>query len=71
MSNKEMHSTVASVVQNDFVSIDALEMIESAFAKLRDCACNTLPVVLEDRLVGLVTMDNLGEYLRFQEAINQ
>jgi Zn-dependent protease/predicted transcriptional regulator len=70
LSNKEMHSTVASVVQSDFVSVDALEMIESALAKLRDCACNTLPVVLEDRLVGLVTRDNLGEYLRFQEAIN-
>ena len=44
-------------------------MLESAFAKLKDCNCHTLPVTLNGKLVGLLTMDNLGEYMRIQAAL--
>jgi Zn-dependent protease len=71
LSEKDKHLTVASAAQTDFVSVDALDMLESAFAKLKTCACHTLPVVQGDRLVGLVTMDNLGEYMRIQAAMNR
>ena len=50
--------------------VDYAEMLETAFAKLNDCQCHTLPVVHNERIVGLVTMDNLGEYMRFQAALN-
>ena len=56
-------------MQNDFVSVDSLEMLETALAKLNDCNCHTLPVTLDGQLVGLMTMDNLGEYMRIQAAL--
>ena len=61
---------VASVLRRDHITVDALDMLESVFVKLNDCACHTLPVVRDGRLVGLVTMDNLGEYMRLQAAMN-
>jgi len=70
LSEKENHPTVASAIQKKYATVDYLDMLESAFAKLNDCECHTLPVMHKGRLVGLVTMDNLGEYFRIQAAMN-
>ena len=36
----------------------------AALARLKDCNCHTLPVLREGHLVGLLTMDNVGEFVR-------
>jgi CBS domain-containing protein len=69
LSARDQYSTVTSAMQKNFVTVDSLEMLESAFAKLKDCNCHTLPVTLNDKLVGLLTMDNIGEYIRIQTAL--
>ena len=69
LSERDRHPTVTSAMQNEFVSVDSLEMLETAFAKLKDCNCHTLPVTFNGSLVGLLTMDNLGEYMRIQAAL--
>jgi Zn-dependent protease len=69
LSAREQHPTVTSAMQKNFVTVDSLEMLESAFAKLKDCNCHTLPVTLNGKLAGLLTMDNLGEFLRIQAAL--
>jgi Zn-dependent protease/CBS domain-containing protein len=69
LSARDQYPTVTSAMQNNFVIVDSLEMLESAFAKLKDCNCHTLPVMLNGKLVGLLTMDNLGEYMRIQAAL--
>ena len=69
LSARDKYPTVTSAMQNDFVTVDSLEMLETAFAKLKDCNCHTLPVNLDGKLVGLLTMDNLGEYMRIQAAL--
>ena len=68
LSLRDRHPTVASAVQRNFITVNSLDMLETAFTKLQDCNCHTLPVVDEGKLVGLVTMDNLGEYMRLQAA---
>lgn len=65
----DLHRPVTEAMQTHFVTVDSMEMLESAFAKLRDCKCHTVPVVLGGKLVGLMTMDNLGEFMRIQAAI--
>lgn len=62
---------VAEVMQQSFATIDADEMLENAFQKLADCQCHTLPVFNGERLVGLLTMDNLGEFVRIQTALGR
>jgi CBS-domain-containing membrane protein len=56
-------------MQESFATVESLEMLETAFAKLKDCNCHTLPVILDGKLVGLMTMDNLDEYMRIQAAL--
>lgn len=69
LADQENYPTVASAIQRKYATVDELDMLESAFAKLNDCNCHTLPVMHKEKLVGLVTMDNLGEYLRIQAAM--
>ena len=69
LSQKDLHPTVASAAQDKFVTVDSHEMLEAAFVKLQGCNCHTLPVLHNGELVGLVTMDNLGEYMRIQSVL--
>jgi predicted transcriptional regulator len=69
LSEREKHPTVSSAMQNQFEAVQSLDMLEAAFDKLRACNCQTLPVTINRKLVGLLTMDNVGEYLRIHEAM--
>ena len=62
---------VADVMQREFVALDPGEMLEGAFERLQACRCHTAPVVRDGRLVGLITMDNLGEFLAIQTALEK
>ena len=69
LSARDQYPTVISAMQNNFFTVESLEMLESALAKLKDCNCHTLPVMLNGKLVGLLTMDNLVEFMRIQSAL--
>jgi Zn-dependent protease len=62
---------VGDVMQREFVAFDPADMLEGAFQRLQACRCRTAPVVRDGRLVGLVTMDNLGEFLAIQAALEK
>lgn len=62
-------SPVAAIMQRSFATVDADEMLESAFRKLSHCQCHTLPVLADNRLIGLLTMNNVGEFVRIQTAL--
>ncbi len=62
---------VSDVMQREFEILDAAEMLETAFRRLTACRCNTAPVSFHGRLVGLVTMDNIGEFMSIQGALGK
>lgn len=62
---------VGDVMTHDFVTAHPHEMLQSAFARLQECGCHTLPVVEEGRLRGLVTAEHLAELLMIQLALDQ
>jgi Zn-dependent protease/predicted transcriptional regulator len=62
---------VGDVMQHEFVAVSPRDMLETAFTKLQDCNCHTLPVVHDGRLVGLMTSDNLAEVLMIQESLRE
>ena len=62
---------VREIMRRDFVTVDPRDMLQTAFARLQDCDCHTLPVVRDGRLMGLVTADNLAEVLMIQEALRE
>jgi Zn-dependent protease len=60
---------VGSVMRTDFQTADSFEMLDTAFARLQDCECHTIPILHQEQLVGLLTMDNVGEFIRIQSIL--
>jgi Zn-dependent protease/CBS domain-containing protein len=48
------------------------EMLDAVFKRMRECGCPAVPVVGEDgTLVGMVTLENVGEYAMVQSALSR
>lgn len=60
---------VQDVMARDFATADAREMLEPAFRRLQECQCGVMPVVLDQRIVGLLTPDNVGELVMLRDAL--
>ena len=60
---------VGSVMRTDFQTADSFEMLDTAFARLQNCDCHTIPILHQEQLVGLLTMDNVGEFIRIQSIL--
>jgi Zn-dependent protease len=59
---------VAEHMKRDCAAADASEMLETVFARLQGHACHTMPITERGALIGLVTMDNVGEFLMVQAS---
>lgn len=68
LTQRGSETPVSEVMQRDFVVFDSYDMLESAFARLQACQCQSAPVTHEGQLVGLLTLDNVGEFLMIQAA---
>ena len=62
-------SSVSEVMRRGVPTADASEMIEVAFQRLQGRECPTIPVLRRGKLVGLVTMENVGEFVSVQAAL--
>ena len=69
LGTRGVSSVVADVMTRKFETADAREMLEPAFQRLQSCGCPVLPVVHDGRLVGLLTADNIGEYVMIRGAL--
>lgn len=59
---------VTGIMQSDFLTADPHDMMEPLFQRLAAHECHTMPVMHDGRLVGVVTMDNIGEYFMIDAA---
>lgn len=62
---------VRDAMRRDFQMADSHDMLERALALLRDCNCRSLPVQHDGRLVGILNMENVGEFLMIRTALRQ
>jgi Zn-dependent protease len=62
---------VREAMKREFDAVDSHDMLESALAVLHDCKCRSLPVVHDGQLVGMLTTDNVGEFLMIQSALRR
>jgi Zn-dependent protease/CBS domain-containing protein len=60
---------VASIMRRDFTTVEAGGMLEAALVSMQTCGCETLPVLRNGSLVGLLTKHNVGEFLAVQSAL--
>ena len=69
LSKQGERSPVAEVMRRNVPTAEASEMIEVAFQRLQGRDCPTIPVTRRGKLVGLVTMENVGEFVSVQAAL--
>ena len=69
LAERGPETPVGAVMQREIQSADAGEMLETAFQRLQGCECRALPVYRLGRLAGLLTADNVGEFLMIQSAL--
>lgn len=68
VTQRGQRTPVREVMRQEVQFAQASEMLETAISRLQTCECHALPVLDGGRLVGLLTLQNLGEFLLVQEA---
>jgi Zn-dependent protease len=61
-------SPVSEIMHRDVPNADVSDMLENALQRLQESDCPVLPVLRGPKLVGILTAENLGEYLMIQNA---
>jgi Zn-dependent protease/CBS domain-containing protein len=61
---------VSDIMHRDFDEVDSYELLEDALPRLQKSIYHIVPVVRFGQLVGLLTMENVGEFLRIQAALH-
>jgi signal-transduction protein with cAMP-binding, CBS, and nucleotidyltransferase domain len=71
VSQGGVDTLVRAAMNREFVTVDSHEMLEHALAAMRAARSRSAPVVHDGQLVGLLTMDHVGELLTVHTALRQ
>jgi Zn-dependent protease len=63
--------SVGDTMSRDCLSVDANELLDEALARLREQSCATAPVLQDGGLVGLLTLENIGELVMINSALGR
>ena len=69
LADRGAHARVSDAMQSEFEVADPNEMLEQVFERMQNCACRSLPVVRNGHLFGLITAENVGEFIMVQSAL--
>lgn len=69
LAQRGLETRVADVMRRDFCTAQAGEMLEPVFARLGQEQCRTMLVLRDGQLVGLLTMENVGEFVMIESAL--
>ena len=69
LSTEGPDAPVSKYMRTDFKTAVPGEMLDRALARLQEGECPVLPVLDGDRLVGLLTTENVGELVMIRQAI--
>jgi Zn-dependent protease/predicted transcriptional regulator len=71
LQQRDQETSVDEVMIKDFASVNSLDKLETAFIKLKSCNCQTLPVLRGGQLIGLLTTENVEEFVKIQTALSK
>jgi Zn-dependent protease/CBS domain-containing protein len=69
LSQKGKDTPVEEVIRRNVPTVDSHEMVEMALMRLQESGAKTLPVMHRGRFVGLVTSENITEFLMIRSAL--
>lgn len=62
-------ASVGSAMRRDFPRATPDEPVEAVLQRLHGCGCSAIPVMRGRTLLGLLSLDNVGEYLMIRSAL--
>ena len=62
---------VRDAMRRDFQKLDSHDMLEQAVKVLQGCRCRSLPVEHDGELVGMLTLENVGEFMMIHSAMKR
>ncbi len=69
LSQHGQNTPVGEVIRRNIPTVDSHEMVEMALMRLQESGAKTLPVMHRGRFVGLVTSENITEFLMIRSAL--
>ncbi|HMX74294.1 MAG TPA: site-2 protease family protein [Anaerolineales bacterium] len=60
---------ISAVMKRDLPEVDSYEMVENALLRIQESGVPALPVTHGGQLVGIVTAENIAEYLMIRSAL--
>ena len=69
LAQKGPQARVEEAMNERYQTADFSEMLELALSRLQSYKCLSLPVLRNGSLAGVLTMDNVGEFLMIQSAL--
>lgn len=60
---------VEQAMQTGCPRVAPRDMLYAVMERLRESNCSTVPVVQDERLIGLITLENIGELMMVREAV--
>ncbi len=70
LTERGRDARISSIMRKEFNTVAPGDMLEAVFEKQQISDNRTIPVVQDGRLIGLLTMDNVGEFMRIQSALS-
>lgn len=69
LSQYDERMFVSHIMRKDFAVVDSAQMLEGITNQVQSSRQNILPVVHNGSLVGLITLENIGEFMMIQNAV--
>jgi Zn-dependent protease len=62
---------VRDCMRVDCATVEDAEMLDASYRRMQDQSCSTIPVTRGGQLVGVVTLENVGEFMSIQNALQE
>ena len=69
LSQNDERIFISHIMRKQFKTVDSAQMLDGITAEVQASGQNILPVVHNGALVGLISMENIGEFLMIQNAV--
>ena len=71
LAQQAPQTRVADVMRTDFCKAAPNEMLQDVFERLQQAHCRSMPVVEGSQIVGVIDMENIGEFIAIRSALQQ
>lgn len=64
----DLATKVSEVMRKEFIAVKPEQMLTEVYEQIKSCGCSSLPVVKDNELLGVVTMEAIGRFFMFESA---